>query len=127
MAYTDVSEKDILIITANQWFDDSILTETSIKNFYFPSINLKNFNSFNKKFFKTYGYYPNEISIISYDIVGFIYYLWKNNNNIKSINDLNLKKDIKGKIGTFKISDNKIIQKLEIYKLEENKFVKSKL
>ena len=127
LAYTDVSEKDILIITANQWFDDSILTETSIKNFYFPSINLKNFNSFNKKFFKTYGYYPNEISIISYDIVGFIYYLWKNNNNIKSINDLNLKKDIKGKIGTFKISDNKVIQKLEIYKLEENKFVKSKL
>ncbi len=127
LAYTDVSEKDILIITANQWFDNSILTETSIKNFYFPSINLKNFNSFNKKFFKTYGYYPNEISIISYDIVGFIYYLWKNNNNIKSINDLNLKKDIKGKIGTFKISDNKVIQKLEIYKLEENKFVKSKL
>ena len=127
LAYTDVSEKDILIITANQWFDNSILTETSIKNFYFPSINLKNFNSFNKKFFKTYSYYPNEISIISYDIVGFIYYLWKNNNNIKSINDLNLKKDIKGKIGTFKISDNKVIQKLEIYKLEENKFVKSKL
>ena len=127
LAYTDVSEKDILIITANQWFDNSILTETSIKNFYFPSINLKNFNSFNKKFFQTYAYYPNEISIISYDIVGFIYYLWKNNNNIKSINDLNLKKDIKGKIGNFKISDNKVIQKLEIYKLEENKFVKSKL
>ena len=127
LAYTDVSEKDVLIITANQWFDDSILAETSIKNFYFPSINLNNFNSFNKKFFKTYSYYPNEISIISYDIVGFIYYLWKNNNNIKSINDLNLKKDIKGKIGTFKISDNKVIQKLEIYKLEENKFVKSKL
>ena len=127
LAYTDVSEKDVLIITANQWFDDSILAETSIKNFYFPSINLNNFNSFNKKFFKTYGYYPNEISIISYDIVGFIYYLWKNNNSIKSINDFNLKKYIKGKIGTFKISDNKVIQKLEIYKLEENKFIKSKL
>ena len=127
LAYTDVSEKDVLIITANQWFDDSILAETSIKNFYFPSINLNNFNSFNKKFFKTYGYYPNEISIISYDIVGFIYYLWKNNNSIKSINDFNLKKFIKGKIGTFKISDNKVIQKLEIYKLEENKFIKSKL
>ena len=127
LAYTDVSEKDILIITANQWFDNSILTETSIKNFYFPSINLNNFNSFNKKFFQTYAYYPNEISIISYDIVGFIYYLWKNNNKIKSINDLNLKKDIKGKIGNFKIFDNKVIQKLEIYKLEENKFVKSKL
>ena len=102
------------------------MSETSIKSFYFPSINLKNFNSFNKKFFKTYAYYPNEISIISYDIVGFIYYLWKNNNKIKSIVDFNLKKEIKGKIGNFKISENKVIQKLEIYKLEENKFIKNK-
>ena len=77
LEYTDVTEKNILIITANQWFDDSILTETSIKKFYFPSINLKNYKSFNE-IFKTYNYYPNEISIISYDILGFIYYLWKN-------------------------------------------------
>ena len=39
LAYTDVSEKDVLIITGNQWFDNSILRETSIKSFYFPSIN----------------------------------------------------------------------------------------
>ena len=39
-------------MTANQWFDNSILSETSIKSFYFPSINLKNFKSFNKKFLK---------------------------------------------------------------------------
>ena len=39
LAYTDVSEKDVLIITGNQWFDKSILEETSIKNFFFPSIN----------------------------------------------------------------------------------------
>ena len=39
-----VTEKNILILTANQWFDDSILTETSIKKFYFPSINLKKGN-----------------------------------------------------------------------------------
>ena len=47
-----MSEKDVLIITANQWFDNSILSETSIKSFYFPSINLKNFKSFNQKFLK---------------------------------------------------------------------------
>ena len=127
LAYTDVSEKDVLIITANQWFDNSILSETSIKSFYFPSINLKNFKSFNQKFFKTYEYYPNEISIISYDITGFIYYLWKNNKKIKSSGDFNLKEEIKGKIGSFLISENKVIQKLEIYKLEENKFIKNKL
>ncbi len=127
LAYTDVSEKDVLIITANQWFDNSILSETSIKSFYFPSINLKNFKSFNQKFLKTYEYYPNEISIISYDVTGFIYYLWKNNKKIKSSEDFNLKEEIKGKIGRFVISENKVIQKLEIYKLEENKFIKNKL
>ena len=82
LAYTDVSEKDILIVTTNQWFDDSILTESSIKSFYFPSINLKNFNNFNKKFFKEYKYKPNEITILSYDIIGLIYYLWKNDTKI---------------------------------------------
>ncbi len=127
LAYTDVSDKDVLIITANQWFDDSILSETSIKSFYFPSINLKNFESFNKKFFNTYGYFPNEISIISYDITGLLYYLWKNNIKIKSTVDFNLKEEIKGKIGSFRISENKVIQRLEIYKLEENRFIKNKL
>ena len=38
-----------------------------------------------------------------------------------------MKKEIKAKIGEFKISENKVIQKLEIYKLEENNFIKSKL
>ena len=122
-----VSEKDILIVTANQWFDDGILSETSIKSFYFPSINLKNFNKFNKKFFKIYKYKPNEITILSYDIVGLIYYLWKNDTKINYANDFNMKREIKAKIGEFKISENKVIQKLEIYKLEENKFIKSKL
>ena len=127
LAYTDVSEKDILIITGNQWFDDSILKETSIKNFYFPSIDLKNFEKFNKKFYETYNYKPSEITILAYDIIGLIYYVWKNEKNINSPNNFNLKTDIKGKIGKFKISDNKVIQKLNIYKLEEGKFIKNKL
>ena len=126
LAYTDVSEKDILIITGNQWFDDSIIKETSIKNFYFPSIDLKNFEKFNKKFYETYNYKPNEITILAYDIVGLIYYIWKNEKSISSANNFNLKTDIKGKIGKFKISDNKVIQKLNIYKLEEGKFIKNK-
>ena len=126
LAYTDVSEKDILIITGNQWFDDSIIKETSIKNFYFPSIDLKNFEKFNKKFYETYNYKPNEITILAYDIVGLIYYIWKNEKSISSANNFNLKTDIKGKIGKFKISDNKVIQKLSIYRLEEGKFIKNK-
>ena len=126
LAYTDVSEKDILIITGNQWFDDSILKETSIKNFYFPSIDLKNFKKFNKKFYETYNYKPTEITILAYDIIGLIYYVWKNEKNINAANNFNLKTDIKGKIGNFKISNNKVIQKLNIYKLEEGKFIENK-
>ena len=126
LAYTDVSEKDILIITGNQWFDDSIIKETSIKSFYFPSINLVNFQRFNQKFYKIHDYIPNEITILSYDIVGLIYYIWKNQNNITSSNNFNLKTDIKGKIGNFKINDNKVIQKLNIYKLDEGKFIKNR-
>ncbi len=126
LAYTDVSEKDALIITANQWFNKNIVKETSIKSFYFPSINLKNFEKFNKRFYKSYKYNPNEITILAYDTMGLIYYLWKNDTRIESAKNFNFKKDIKGKIGNFKISDNKVIQKLNIYQLENNTFVKSK-
>ena len=48
LAYTDVSGEEILIITSNQWFDQSLLAETSIKNLYFPSIDFKNFKNFKK-------------------------------------------------------------------------------
>ena len=65
--------------------------------------------------------------ILSYDTIGLLYYFWKNKIKINSANDFNFKREIKAKIGKFKISENKVIQKLEIYKLEENKFVKSSL
>tara|TARA_B100000686_G_C16630107_1_gene884171 strand:- start:5 stop:1168 length:1164 start_codon:yes stop_codon:yes gene_type:complete len=126
LAYTDVSEKDVLIIAGNQWFDDTLLKETSIKNFYFPSINLKNFKKFNERFYETYKYKPSEITILAYDTIGLIYYVWKNQKNLVSANNFNLKTDIKGKIGNFRISDNKVIQNLNIYKLEEGKFIKNK-
>ena len=38
--------------------------------------------------------------------------------------DFNIKNDIKGKIGSFKISGNKIIQKLDMYSVSNNAFVK---
>ena len=40
--------------------------------------------------------------------------------------NFNFDKNIKGKIGNFKISDNKIIQELNIYKLEDGKFIQNK-
>ena len=44
LVYSDVSQKDVLITTVNQWFDKSIFLENSIKELYYPSVNLKNFD-----------------------------------------------------------------------------------
>ena len=92
----------------------------------FPSINLKNLKNFHQRFLETYKYKPNAITILAYDSIGLIYYFWKNNIKTNSANDFNFKKEIKGKIGNFKISDNKVIQKLKIYKLEDGSFIENK-
>ena len=80
LLYTDVSPKKIHFITLNQWFDESLLKETSSQPIYFPSINKENYNNFIKNYHKTFGEYPNQLSFLSYDIVGLIYYLLNENN-----------------------------------------------
>ena len=124
LVYTDVDQKNVLFTTVNQWFDESIFYENTIKDLYYPSINYKEFNNYNKKYFKKFNTYPNEITILTYDALGLIYYTWKKNGMIKSINDFSFKNKIKGKIGTFSFKNQKVIQELDIYKTENNKFVK---
>ncbi len=124
LAYTDVDQKKVLITTVNQWFDESIFYENTIKNIYYPSINYKEFKKYNENYFKKYKAYPNEISIITYDALGLIYYAWKKNGKLVSINDFYFKNKIKGKIGTFSLKDKKVVQELEIYKVGKNKFTK---
>ena len=82
---------------------------------------------FRDKFYKLYDYRPNDITLLSYDSVGLVYYLWKKNTGLASTRDFNIKDEIKGKIGNFVISENKVIQKLNIYNLSNNNFVKSSL
>ena len=67
---------------------------------------------------------PNEITILTYDALGLIYYAWKTNGAINSVNDFSFKSKIKGKIGTFSFKNNKVSQELEIYKTDNKKFVK---
>ena len=124
LVYTDVDQENVLITTVNQWFDESIFFENTIKNLYYPSVNFKEFNKYNKKYFKKFNIYPNEITILTYDALGLVYYTWKKNGMIKSINDFSFKNKIKGKIGTFSFKNRKVIQDLEIYKTEDKKFVK---
>ena len=124
LVYTDVNQDDVLFTTINQWFDESIFYENTIKNLYYPSVNYNEFKKYNNKYFKRFKIYPNEITILAYDALGLIYYAWKKNGAIKSINDFSFKNKIKGKIGTFSFKDGKVTQDLDIYKTSNKKFVK---
>ena len=119
LLYSDVSPKKKYIISFNQWFDESILKEKSIQPLYYPSINKKNLKDFQKKFNKEFKSNPNHLSLLSYDLVGLIYYLSLSN----ELNDLNKlfkkKNSFKGKIGIFNINNNKINHKLNLYKIED--------
>ena len=73
--YSDVSPKKKYFITFNQWFDESLVKEENIQPLYYPSINKKNLENFKNKFFLKYNEYPNHLSLLSYDLIGLIYYL----------------------------------------------------
>ena len=122
LVYTDVDDTNVLISTVNQWFDESILRENLVKNLYFPSVNMKQFKKYNEKYFKSFGVKPNEITILAYDALGLINYVWKKNKGINTINDFFIKEKIKGKIGTFEFKEKKVSQILKIYKTDNNKF-----
>jgi hypothetical protein len=108
-------------ITFNQWFDESLLKEKSLQPIYYPSINKKNLETFKKKFSNEFGLIPNHLSLLSYDLVGLIYYL-SINNDITEINKLFKKKNsFKGKIGIFDIQSNKINHKLNFYQVNDGK------
>ena len=124
LVYTDVNQDKVLFTTVNQWFDESIFYENTIKNIYYPSVNYKEFRRYNKNYYERFKKYPNEITILTYDALGLIYYAWKKNGYLNSINDFSFKNKIKGKIGTFSFKDKKVVQDLEIYKTENKKFIK---
>ena len=124
LVYTDVNQDKVLFTTVNQWFDESIFYENTIKTIYYPSVNYKEFRKYNNNYFKRFNKYPNEITILTYDALGLIYYAWKKNGSLNSVNDFSFKNKIKGKIGTFSFKDKRVTQELEIYKTENNKFIK---
>ena len=119
LLYTDVSPKDKYFITLNQWFDESLLIESASQPIYYPSINRENLKQFEKKFFKEFKENPNHLSLLSYDLIGLIYYL----SIVYGISDIERtfknKSSFKGKIGIFDIENNKINHKLNFYKVEE--------
>ena len=124
LLYTDVSSKRVSYITLNQWFDKSILKEENLQPIYFPSINKKNYDNFVSEYFGIYNENPNQISFLSYDLVGLVYFLIYKNNFVVDKKIFYKKNKFKGKIGIFEIHKNKISHVLNFYVAENNKFKK---
>ena len=118
LLYTDVLPKNKYFITLNQWFDESLLNETDIQPLYYPSINKENFDNYKIKYFNAFNEDPTHLSLLSYDLVGLVYYL-SLNSNIENLNKIFKKKNsFRGKIGIFDIKNNKIYHRLNFYKID---------
>ena len=124
LLYTDVSPERVYYITLNQWFDESLLSETSLHPIYFPSINKENYDKFIDEYRNIYNEFPNQISFLSYDLFGLIYYLIYENNFKVDEKIFYKKNKFKGKIGIFEINKNKINHVLNFYKIEDKEFKK---
>ena len=124
LLYTDVSPKQKYFITLNQWFDESLLKETSSQPLYFPSANKNNYDEFSSEYYEKYNQYPNQLSFLSYDLVGLVYYLILQNNSIIDQNMFSKNTLFKGKVGIFEIKNNKVNHILNFYKVEDKKFKK---
>ena len=123
LLYTDVLPKNKYFITLNQWFDESLLNETNIQPIYYPSINKNNFDAYKIKYYNAFNEDPTHLSLLSYDLLGLVYYL-SLNTDIKNLNKIFKKKNsFKGKIGIFDIKNNKINHRLNFYKIEDQKLI----
>ena len=123
LLYSDIYPKEKYFITFNQWFDESLLKETHIQPIYFPSINKKNYEDFIIEYKNKFDEYPNQLSFLSFDLVGLIYYLILKN-DLEIDEKIFLKKNkFKGKIGIFDIKNNKINHRLNFYKIEDKKII----
>ena len=80
LLYTDVSARRIKYITLNQWFDKTLLKEKSLQPIYFPSVNKNNYNDFVNNFQNLYNSNPDQLSFLSYDLIGLVYFLLYENN-----------------------------------------------
>ena len=71
--------------------------ENSLETLYYPSVNYKNFKKYENQYKKLFGEKPKEMSILAYDALGLIYFIWRKNKKISSTKDFIIKKKIKVK------------------------------
>ena len=124
LLYTDVPPQRVYYITLNQWFDESFLKEESLQPLYFPSINKENYDEFINNYKRIYNENPNQLSFLSYDLIGLIYFLLYQNNFEIDEKIFYKKNQFKGKVGIFEINKNRINHILNFYKVENKNFKK---
>ena len=123
LLYTDVSPKNVTFISLNQWFDKTLFKETASQPISFPSVNKRNLDKFNKDYEEFYKEPPNQLSLITYDLVGLIYYLLRQNDFLVDEKIFEEKNTFKGISGNFQIKNKKINHVLNFYKVEGNSFI----
>jgi len=124
LLYTDVKPENKYFITLNQWFNESLLNETDIQPIYYPSINKENFDNYKIKYFNAFNEDPSHLSLLSYDLVGLVYYL-SLKSDLSNLNKLFKKQNsFQGKIGIFDVKNNKINHRLNFYKIEDKELIK---
>ena len=112
-------QKKKYFIVFNQWFDKSIMNEKNLQPIYYPSVNKKNLMDFEKKFNKEFNENPNHLSLLSYDLIGLVYYLSLKNDFIEKEKIFKEENSFKGKIGIFDIENNKINHRLNFYEISD--------
>ena len=122
LLYSDISPNKKYFISLNQWFNESLIQEESLQPMYYPSINKENWENYKDLFYKKFKKYPNHLSLLSYDLVGLIYYLSFKNDFLTTDIERLFKNEssFKGKIGIFDIKNNEINHRLNFYKIEKN-------
>ena len=123
LLYTDVSPKKIKFISLNQWFDETLFKETASQPIGFPSVNKKNFENFKKEYRKFYDSDPNQLSLITYDLVGLIYYLLLKNEFELTDNFFKKENKFRGISGIFQIKNKKINHELNFYIVDQDSFI----
>ena len=91
---------------------------------YFPSIDKKNYDDFVNLYEENFKDTPNQISFLSYDLIGLIYYLVYKNDFVIDKKIFYKKNKFRGKIGIFEIDKNIITHNLSFYSVEKGEFKK---
>ena len=98
--------------------------QQKLKDKEIDSLIINRTDEFLNEYFEKYNQYPNQLSFLSYDLVGLVYYLILQNNSVVDKKMFKKKNLFKGKVGIFEIKNNKINHILNFYKAEDGEFKK---